>query len=216
LVAHLSQDEAMVAAFKANEDIHKLTAASFFHKSVDEVNSAERDVAKTVNFSITYGISDYGLSRDLGISRQEAAGYIRRYQEQYPKVIAWLDQQAEIGKKQGYVETLFHRRRYLPELSSQNYNVYQFGVRAAMNAPVQGTAADLIKIAMVQAVDELNRAELDAYILLQVHDELILEVSEQDANQAATILKQVMEEAIQLDVPLVADTKIGPNWGEME
>lgn len=216
LLAHLSQDEALLRAFRAGEDIHKTTAATLFHKDVSEVTNDERDVAKTVNFSITYGISEFGLARDLGTSRQEAGGYINRYHEQYPKVIAWLDKQAEIGKEQGYVETLFHRRRYLPELASQNYNVYQFGVRAAMNAPVQGTAADLIKIAMVKAIDAISRADLDAYILLQVHDELILEAVEEDAEEVAHVLKRVMEEAMELDVPLVADTKTGPNWGEME
>ncbi|MDD4323309.1 MAG: DNA polymerase I [Eubacteriales bacterium] len=216
LLAHLSQDEAMLEAFRADEDIHRITAATLFHKDEAEVTSDERSAAKTVNFSITYGISEFGLARDLGISRQEAGGYIKRYHEKYPKVIAWLDKQAEIGKEQGYVETLFHRRRYLPELASQNYNVYQFGVRAAMNAPVQGTAADLIKIAMVKAVEEISGADLDANILLQVHDELILEAAEQDAAEVAVVLKRVMEEAMDLDVPLVADTKIGPNWGEME
>ncbi|NLC90032.1 MAG: DNA polymerase I [Clostridiaceae bacterium] len=216
LLAHLSKDEALIQAFRAGEDIHTITAATLFHKDAAEVTGDERSVAKTVNFSITYGISEFGLARDLGISRQEAGSYIKRYHEQYPKVISWLDQQAEIGKEQGYVQTLFHRRRYLPELASQNYNVYQFGVRAAMNAPVQGTAADLIKIAMVKAADAFSSANLDAKILLQVHDELILEVAARDAEAAALILKRVMEEALELDVPLLADTKIGPNWGEME
>ncbi len=216
LLAHLSKDDALMQAFRDGEDIHTITAARLFHKNADAVTGDERGVAKTVNFSITYGISEFGLARDLGTSRQEAGAYIKRYHEQYPKVILWLDQQAEIGKEQGYVQTLFHRRRYLPELTSQNYNVYQFGVRAAMNAPVQGTAADLIKIAMVKAVDAIRSADLDANILLQVHDELILEVDENDAEAAAVVLKCVMEEAMDLDVPLLADTKIGPNWGEME
>ncbi len=216
LLAHLSQDPALLRAFRAGEDIHNITAASLFHKDISEVTNDERAVAKTVNFSITYGISEFGLARDLGTSRQEAGRYIDRYHDQYPKVITWLEKQAEIGKEQGYVETLFHRRRYLPELASQNYNVFQFGVRAAMNAPVQGTAADLIKIAMVKAVDAISYAALDADILLQVHDELILEVAEKDAADAACILKDVMEKAMKLDVPLLADTKIGPNWGEME
>ncbi|NLV98999.1 MAG: DNA polymerase I [Clostridiaceae bacterium] len=216
LLAHLSKDEALLQAFRDGEDIHSITAATLFHKNTADVTSDERSVAKTVNFSITYGISEFGLARDLGISRQEAGSYIKRYHEQYPKVISWLDKQAEIGKEQGYVQTLFHRRRYLPELASQNYNVYQFGVRAAMNAPVQGTAADLIKIAMVKAVDAIAYAKLDANILLQVHDELILEVDAGDAETAALVLKRVMEEAMNLDVPLLADTKIGPNWGEME
>ncbi len=172
-------------------------------------------MAKTVNFSITYGISDYGLSRDLDIPIPEARRLIERYHAKYPRVEAWLREQGELARMQGYVETLFHRRRYVPELQSQNRNTYNFGMRAAMNAPVQGTAADLIKIAMVDVHRALRQEKLDAVLILQVHDELILEVAEKDATRAAKILKDRMEEAIELSVPLLAGTKTGKTWGDL-
>ena len=215
LLAHLSKDENLTRAFLEGKDVHRVTASTLYGKEEDEITPAERAVAKTVNFSITYGISDFGLSRDLGIGLQEAHGFIERFHAKYPGVEAWLNKQGEAAKEQGYVETLFHRRRYVPELQSQNRNVYNFGLRAAMNAPVQGTAADLIKMAMVQVDQTLREEGLDAAIILQVHDELILEAGKKDAGRAGELLKEAMEGAMSLDVPLVAGTKKGRTWGAM-
>ncbi len=215
LLAHLSKDQNLTQAFLDGRDVHRVTAATLYGKDEDEITQAERSVAKTVNFSITYGISNFGLSRDLGISLQEAHRFIERFHAKYPGVEAWLERQGEEAKEKGYVETLFHRRRYMPELQSQNRNVFNFGLRAAMNAPVQGTAADLIKMAMVQVDRSLKEEGLEAAIILQVHDELILEVVEKDADRAGELLKEAMEGAMTLDVPLLAGTKKGRTWGDM-
>jgi len=216
LLAHLSGDQELTWAFREGRDIHLVTASSFYGKDESLITAAERSVAKTVNFSITYGISDFGLSRDLDIPIPEARRLIERYHAKYPGVEAWLKEQGESAKRLGYVETLFHRRRYVPELQSQNRNTYNFGMRAAMNAPVQGTAADLIKIAMVDVHRALRQEKLDAAIILQVHDELILEVAEKDAVHAAEILKEKMEKAMELSVPLLAGTKTGRTWGDLK
>jgi len=215
LLAHLSGDHNLSAAFREGRDVHLVTASRLFGKAEPDISSRERSIAKTVNFSITYGISDFGLSRDLNISIPAAGRLIERYHNQYPLVESWLRRQGETAKEQGYVETLFHRRRYLPELQSQNRNIVNFGMRAAMNAPVQGTAADLIKIAMVGARRLIRDSGLDAKIILQVHDELILEVSEKDAAGAESLLRNAMEHAIQLDIPLIAEAKQGLTWGDI-
>lgn len=216
LLAHLSGDRELTRTFQEGKDVHLVTASSFYGKDESEITASERSVAKTVNFSITYGISDYGLSRDLDIPIPEARRLIDRYHAKYPRVEAWLKEQGEQAKARGYVETLFHRRRYVPELQSQNRNTFNFGMRAAMNAPVQGTAADLIKIAMVDVHRVLRQEKLDAAIILQVHDELILEVAEKDAAAAEQILKDRMEGAIELSVPLLAETKRGRTWGDLK
>lgn len=216
LLAHLSEDSNLTKAFKENRDVHLVTASSLFGKNEEDITPDERSIAKTVNFSITYGISDFGLSRDLDISMNDARKMIERYHEKYPMVEAWLNKQGEFAKEKGYVETLFHRRRYVPELQSQNRNIYNFGLRAAMNAPVQGTAADLIKIAMVNTCRALEEGAIDAAIILQVHDELILEAAESDADKVELILRKSMEGAMQLDVPLIAETKRGHTWGELK
>lgn len=216
LLAHLSGDDNLTQAFLQGKDIHLVTASTLYHKDESEISSHERSVAKTVNFSITYGISDFGLSRDLDIPIHEARLLIRRYHEKYPKVEQWLKRQGEMAKEMGYVETLFHRRRYVPELASQNRNTYNFGMRAAMNAPVQGTAADLIKMAMVNVKKRIEEESLDAALILQVHDELILEVAEQDAEKARLVLEEEMENAITLDVPILASSKIGKTWGDLK
>ncbi len=215
LLAHLSGDRNLTDAFVQGRDVHRVTASALFGKRESDITADERATAKTVNFSITYGISDFGLSRDLNISIPNARRLIKRYHDQYPEVETWLNLQGELAKEQGYVETLFHRRRYLPELQSQNRNIYNFGVRAAMNAPVQGTAADLIKIAMVRAYRLLKEKNMDARLILQVHDELILEVSEDDQERVMTLLREVMEQAMNLTVPLIAEAKAGHTWGDL-
>ncbi len=215
LLAHLSGDESLTEAFREGKDVHRVTAASLFGKKEEEISAEERAVAKTVNFSITYGISDYGLSRDLGISVLQARAFIERYHEKYPKVEDWLHEQGENAKRDGFVETLFCRRRYLPELQSGNRNIYNFGLRAAMNAPVQGTAADIIKMAMVDTSRALKDAGVVASIILQVHDELIIECKKEDVERVKILLRDAMENVMKLDVPLVVNVSSGRTWGDL-
>ncbi|NLK02722.1 MAG: DNA polymerase I [Clostridiaceae bacterium] len=216
LLAHLSQDSNLLQAFADNIDVHKATASSLFSVPVTEVNSEQRDIAKTVNFSIVYGISDFGLARDLGISIGKAHDYIAAYDARYQKVREWLNNTIKLAYDRGYVETLLGRRRYITELKSSDTNVRNFGERAAANAPVQGTAADLIKIAMVRIHDAFIENNLDAHLVLQVHDELLVEASLQDAEAAAKILHDNMVEAMSLSVPLVAEVASGQSWGEVK
>lgn len=216
LLAALSGDEAMLHAFRTEGDIHRQTAASMFHVDETEVNSYQRGVGKTINFSIIYGISAFGLARDLRISREEAQGYINRYYERYPGVRKFMDNAIEHAKDLGYVETLFGRRRYIPELKSKNYSQRQFGERVAMNTPIQGTAADIIKFAMVRAARELRQRELDARLVLQIHDELIIEAPDDEVEEVATLMQEAMVGASDLQVPLVAEVVKGKNWLDME
>ncbi len=212
LLAHLSEDEAMIKAFVEQEDIHTNTACRIFGKPPAQITPDMRAIAKTMNFSIVYGISDYGLARDLGVSIKLAHHYIKEYDQQYPRVRQYLDHLIEIAHKQGFIETMVGRRRYITELKSPNRNLRQFGERAAMNTPIQGTAADLIKIAMVETDRRLKAAKLSAALTLQVHDELIIESTLEEANQAASILQEAMEQAMSLKVPLVAEVHRGKTW----
>ena len=173
-----------------------------------------RSAAKRVNFSIVYGVSDYGLSQDLGISVYEAKRYIEEYYRQFPTIKPCLEGFKQEGHDKGYVSTLFGRRRILKELNSANHNIRSFGERAAMNTPIQGTAADIIKLAMNRAAQALQEADLDAKLILQVHDELIVEAKEEIAPQAAKILQDAMEQVVSLDVPLLAEARIGHSWAE--
>lgn len=216
LLAALSGDENLLAAFQDNEDIHTSTAIRLFNKSEHEVSSKDRRDAKTVNFSIIYGISDFGLARNLDISVAEAKELIDNYNLHYPKVRIWMDEQAELAKKQGYVETILGRRRYIPELKSKNFHQRKFGERAAMNAPVQGSAADLIKLAMIRVDDAIKAAGIDARLILQVHDELVLEVADEAVDQVAGLLKEAMEDAMDLVVPLKVEVSKGKSWGNLE
>jgi len=212
LLAHLSGDVTMTEAFLNNQDIHVNTAASIFHVSKEMVTSKMRSAAKTVNFSIVYGISDFGLAQDLGVPMHEAHSYIEHYYEQYPQIKEYLESHKKAGYDLGYVETMFGRKRVLRELTSPNRNVRMFGERAAMNTPIQGSAADIIKIAMNRVSDELARAGIGARLILQVHDELIVECIEADCDAAATILKNAMETAVSLKIPLTADVRRGKSW----
>jgi len=214
LLAHLSQDENMTNAFLNKEDIHTNTAANIFNVPVEMVQPSMRSAAKTVNFSIVYGISDFGLAQDLGVSYQEAHHYIEHYYAQYPRIRAYLDSLKKMGYDKGYVETLFGRRRVVKELTSPNRNIRNFGERAAMNTPVQGTAADIIKIAMNRVSLGLARERLDAVLILQVHDELIVECREDQAAAASSVLKKAMEGAAELRVPLIAEVNQGRTWYE--
>ena len=214
ILAHFSGDPAMVDAFRQGQDIHARTAAEVAGIDIAEVTPQMRSHAKAVNFGLVYGISDFGLARNTGMSRKEAAAFIERYFAAYPGVKAFMDQKKAEGYAQGEIRTLFGRIRKLPELKSSNYNMRSFGERAAMNTPVQGTAADIIKLAMVRVYDALQKAGLQSKLILQVHDELILEAPEQEAEAASRLLKECMENVITLSVPLVAEVKTGHSWYE--
>ena len=212
VLAHISKDEHMINAFKNNEDIHKQAASKVFKTPIEEVTKEQRSDAKAVNFGIVYGISDFGLGEQLGISRKKAKKYIEDYLNEYPGIKKFMEDIIEKAKEQGYVETLFNRRRYIPELQSKNYMVRQFGTRVAMNTPIQGTAADIMKIAMLKVNKELQKRELKSKIILQVHDEMMIEALENEKEEVKEILKSSMENAIKLDVPLIAEISEATNW----
>ncbi len=212
VLAHISEDEHMIQAFKEGQDIHKQAASKVFKTPIEEVTKEQRSDAKAVNFGIVYGISDFGLGEQLGISRKKAKQYITEYLEQYAGIKAFMEGITEKATEQGYVETLFHRRRYIPELKSNNYMVRQFGSRAAMNTPIQGTAADIMKIAMIKVQQEIQKRGLQSKIVLQVHDEMMIEAVEEEKEEIKDMMKQCMESAIDLQVPLIADIAEAKNW----
>ena len=212
VLAHISGDEHMIKAFQEGQDIHKQAASKVFKTPIEEVTKEQRSDAKAVNFGIVYGISDFGLGEQLGISRKKAKEYITEYLEQYAGIQAFMDNITEKAKEQGYVETLFHRRRYIPELKSSNYMVRQFGARAAMNTPIQGTAADIMKIAMIKVYQKIQNRHLQSKIVLQVHDEMMIEALEEEKEEIKQIMKQCMETAISMQVPLIADISEAKNW----
>ena len=200
--------------FRSAEDIHAITASEVFHVPLSEVTPLLRRNAKAVNFGIVYGISAFGLSEDLSISRKEALDYINRYFETYPQVKQFLDGLVETGKTCGYVETMFGRRRPIPELKSANFMQRSFGERAAMNSPIQGTAADIIKIAMIRVDQRLRREGLRSRLVLQVHDELLIETRKEEMEAVRNILEEEMKGAASLKVALEIDMKTGDSWFE--
>lgn len=212
VLAHFSKDKHMIEAFNNGEDIHKQAASKVLHKPIDEVTKEERSSAKAVNFGIVYGISDFGLASQLGISRKEAKTYIEQYLEEYSGVNNYMQNIVEEAKEKGYAVTLFGRRRYIKELSSSNYMVREFGKRAAMNTPIQGTAADIMKIAMIKVHDELQKQNLKAKIVLQVHDEMMIEAPIEEKEKVKKILKENMESAADFEVPLVAEISEANSW----
>ena len=212
VLAHISQDEIMINAFRDHNDIHKICASQVFGVPIEEVTKEMRSHAKAVNFGIVYGISDFGLAEQLGIKRKEAKQYIESYLSKYYRIDEFMKNEIDIAKEQGYVETMFHRRRYIPELSSNNYMVRKFGDRAAMNAPIQGTAADIMKIAMIHVYRKLKEENLKSKIVLQIHDELIIETLESEKEKVSKILREEMENAAKLDVALEVDLQEGKNW----
>ena len=214
VLAHLSNDKHMIEAFKNGEDIHKQAASKVFGIPQEEVTKEQRSSAKAVNFGIVYGISDFGLGTQLGISRKKAKEYIEQYLTEYSGVKKFMDKSIEFAKQNGFAETMFKRKRKINELSSNNYMVRQFGERAAMNTPVQGTAADIMKIAMIKVYNELKKRNLKSKIVLQVHDEMMIEAPKDEENVVKDILKQCMESAAKLDVPLIADVSEAENWYE--
>lgn len=214
VLAHMSGDENLIHAYREAQDIHRLTASQVFHIPFDEVTDLQRRNAKAVNFGIVYGISSFGLSQDLSISRKEAQEYIQKYFETYPKIKEFLDSCVTEAKEKGYARTMFGRRRPMPELKSSNFMQRSFGERVAMNAPIQGTAADIIKIAMIRVDQRLKAEGLKSRLLLQVHDELLLEASTEELDAVEQILSEEMEGAAELSVPLEIDMKQGKNWYE--
>jgi DNA polymerase-1 len=214
VLAHMSGDERLISAYQEGIDIHRITASQVFHTPLDEVTSLQRSNAKAVNFGIVYGISSFGLGQDLNITRKEAETYITKYFETYPKVKAFLDQLVAEGKQNGFVTTLFERRRPIPELSSSNFMQRSFGERIAMNSPIQGTAADIIKIAMIQVNERLKTLKLKSRLILQIHDELLIEAHMDEVELVKQILEEEMKKAADLSVPLDVDVNTGVNWYE--
>ena len=214
ILASMSGDETLIQAYQNNQDIHATTASQVFHVPFDEVTPELRRNAKAVNFGIVYGISAFGLSQDLGISKKEAGEYIDRYFEVYPKIKEFLEQCVADAKENGYTITAFGRRRPIPELSASNFMQRQFGERVAMNAPIQGTAADIIKIAMIRVHDRLLEEKMESRILLQVHDELLIEAKEEEKDKVMEILGEEMTKAADFAVTLEIDTQLGNNWYE--
>jgi DNA polymerase I len=214
ILAHYSEDPAFVEAFRADEDIHRQTAALIFGVERDAVTREMRDRAKTVNFAVIYGIGPFSLAQRLGISNAEAKEFIERYFERFPGVRRYLDEQIELARSQGFVETLTGRRRYIPEIASKNFNIRSFGERAATNAPIQGSSADLIKIAMIEIHRDLQQGRVRGRMLLQVHDELLFEVPRGEEEKALRVIRERMESAAELRVPLKVETGTGGNWLE--
>ena len=214
VLAHMSDDANMIDAFKHHSDIHTKTAAEVFKVPVEEVTSLMRSRAKAVNFGIVYGISDFSLSQDLKITRKEAAEYMAIYFDRYPKIKDFLQGAIDSAKEDGYVLTLLNRRRFIPEIKSSNKIVISLGERLAMNAPIQGSAADIIKLAMVKVYERLKKEGLASEIILQVHDELILNVKPNELEKVKTLVIEEMENVFKLSVPLDVDVNLGKNWYE--
>ena len=214
LMAHFSEDANMLNAYREGQDIHAATAAKVYGVPLSEVTSEMRSSCKAVNFGIIYGISDFGLSENIGVSVKEAKRFIEKYFELYPGVDKFMHDIVEVAKKQGYVTTLSGRKRSIPELSSSVYNVRAFGERVAINTPMQGTASDIIKIAMIKVYRRLAKEGLRAKMILQVHDELVIDAPQNEVDKVAVILKEEMESVNTLKVPLVASVGVGDNWVE--
>ena len=212
LVAHFSKDQHMLNSFNTNQDIHATTAGRIFGVATEDVSSRMRSMAKSVNFGIIYGISEFGLAKNIKISNKEAKDFIARYFELYPSVKEYMDNNVTVAKEKGFASTLMGRIRYIPELSSSNYNLRLFGERVAMNMPLQGTASDIIKIAMINVYEKMKEQKLDSKLILQIHDELIVDAKPEEVEQVKKILKQEMENVVQLNVPLTVNVSEGYSW----
>jgi DNA polymerase-1 len=215
-LAHLSQDENLLKAFRGGADIHAATASLLFDTDPSQITKDMRRLAKTVNFGVIYGMSDYGLEQATEFSREEAGRFIKSYFEKYPGVRKYLDETKEKARRDGYVETLLGRRRYIPDINSANRQVREAAERMAINMPVQGTSADIIKVAMINLYHEMEKKGLKSKMLLQVHDELVFEVPDAEMSTLRKLVPSIMESAIKLSVPVKVDTKVGKNWGDMK
>ncbi|MFP4017087.1 MAG: DNA polymerase, partial [Halanaerobiales bacterium] len=216
VLAHISGDRNLIEAFKNGDDIHTQTASEIFEVKPEEVTSNMRRHAKVINFGIAYGMSPYGLARDLNISRKEAETYIDKYFERFSGVKKYMEQIVESAKEDGYITTIFDRIRYIPEINSRNFHRRNFARRAAINTPIQGSAADIMKKAMINVYKKFKTVDLRVKMLLQVHDELVIEVHREDLGKVAKILKEEMEKAVQIDVPLTVGLQIADNWKDKE
>ena len=214
IMAHLSRDQGLMDAFAKGQDIHQATAAEILSTNIDEVTANQRRSAKAINFGLIYGMSAFGLSKQLQITRAEAQNYIEQYFDRYPRVKHYMDETKQSAKKMGYVETVFGRRLYLADIESSNYQRRQYAERSAINAPMQGTAADLIKMAMILLHQKIREESFEAKIIMQVHDELVIEVNENQSDELSEITTSVMSEISKLDVDLKVDADIGNNWDE--
>jgi DNA polymerase-1 len=214
IMAHLSGDKGLLNAFASGEDIHRATAAEVMGVALDQVTAEARRSAKAINFGLIYGMSAFGLAKQLGVGRAEAQTYVDRYFTRYPGVKAYMDETRELAREQGYVETVFGRRLYLPEIRASNLQRRQYAERTAINAPMQGTAADIIKRAMLRIDAWLDTGEVDARMIMQVHDELVFEVRADHAERAGEAIRQLMAGAATLSVPLVVEAGLGDNWDE--
>ena len=214
IMAHLSDDEGLLEAFTAGEDIHRATAGEVFGVAPGEVTIDQRRSAKAINFGLIYGMSAFGLAKQLGIERGEAQSYVDLYFERYPGVKAYMEKTREQAREQGYVETLFGRRLYLPEINARNAQRRQAAERTAINAPMQGTAADIIKRAMLAVQQWLHSDQPDIRMIMQVHDELVFEVAESEIDNARVKICSHMEQAAELAVPLIVEAGVGSNWDE--
>jgi DNA polymerase-1 len=215
-LAHLSQDSCLLNAFHKDDDIHSTTAAQLFGIDTKQVTSDMRRLAKTVNFGVIYGMSGYGLEQATELSREEASRFIADYFEKYPGVKQYFEVTKEQARKTGYVQTLLGRKRYIPEISANNRQVREAAERMAINMPVQGTSADIIKVAMIKLYREMKERQLKSRMVLQVHDELIFEVPEAELELMNQLVPQVMSTALKLSIPLKVDVKTGNNWGQMK
>jgi DNA polymerase-1 len=214
ILAHISDDDDMIEAFKKGRDIHAHTASLIYGTKEKDVTDRMRSSAKTVNFGIIYGMSPWGLSRDLGISQEEATAFIEAYFARYPKVRMYMQDAIEKARSDGYVTTIMNRRRWIPNINSDDINIRQFAERTAINTPIQGSAADLIKIAMIDISRKLKSSRFKTRMILQVHDELVFDVPKDELNDAAALVKRMMEGVARLKVPLAASIKAGDNWLE--
>ena len=208
----MSNDETMIKAFNSDADIHTICASQVFKVPIEEVSKQLRSKAKAVNFGIVYGISEFGLAEQIDIKRNEAKEYIEQYLDTYHGIKEYMDNIVEEAKKNGCVSTLFGRRRYIPELNSKNYMIRKFGDRAAMNTPIQGTAADIMKIAMIKVYNELKNRNLKSKLILQIHDELLIETVLEEKEEVEKLLKECMEESANLSVPLTVEVEEGKSW----
>ena len=214
ILAHMSGDEKLIAAYNSSEDIHRATAAEVFNTPIDEVTPLQRSNAKAVNFGIIYGMSSFGLSQDLSITPKEAKAYIDKYFATYPSIKEFIDGLVSSAKEKGYSLTMYNRRREIPEIKSSNFMQRSFGERVAMNAPIQGTAADIIKLAMINVYNALKEHNLRSRLILQVHDELLVETAEDEVETVKQIMLDGMKNAVSLKVPLEVDLKEGKDWLE--
>ena len=216
ILAHITGEPVLVAAFENDEDIHAATAAQLFHIPLDEVTSDQRRLAKTVNFALLYGQSAFGLARVTGMTNSEAAEFIRNYEKTFPRVRQYVEETLFQARTQGYVQTLLGRKRYLPEMSGLQVTQRQAAEREAINMPIQGTNADMIKIAMIHLDDALRSREARARMILQVHDELVLETPDEEIGAISALVRSCMVEAIELRVPVKVEMKTGRNWYEVQ